>query len=81
MLLERRLFFMYFSLCFFCIYSLDKVFVAIVLDKFFFHLVAKKVVAGCVKIVTIDGYLLGRTQQWSFDRGGRLNRFGCNALS
>ena len=35
MLLERRLFFMYFSLCFFRVYSLDKVFVAIVLDKFF----------------------------------------------
>ena len=49
MLLETRLFFMYYSLCFFHILSLDKFFVVIVLDKFFFHLGVKKVVAGRVR--------------------------------
>ena len=49
MLLERRLFFMYCSLCFFRILSLDEVFVAIVLDKFFLRLGVKKVVAGRVR--------------------------------
>ena len=38
MLLERRLFFMYCSLSFFHILSLDKVFVVIVLDKFLFFI-------------------------------------------
>ena len=47
---ERRLFSMYYSLCFFRILSLDKVFVAIVLDTFFFfHLGVKKVVGGRVR--------------------------------
>ena len=81
MLLERRLFFMHCSLCLFRILSLDEILELLFYAKLSFGSKKKWLLEALDSNDCEQEFAWADSQDWSFGRGGRLNRFDCNALS